>query len=237
MESTPCCPPLLQVNPAAQYNQEFWDRILHCPSSLQSEGYAAAPAELVVGVAARRHLPGLGRVKGAELGPKSLPTPEELMGRRTARGGRGGGARRGDIMQQRVATVLHHISDLKRRQSSIDQLKTGRSWGFMANSRPEEGDATSTGEEPDTSETGQGISRTLGRRNKTCPASFPPNLLLHNQEMTLGGGKAAVQKLAPGDNPMMSFVIAKADRGSHVAGCSPRLSPKEFWGFGFSAEQ
>ncbi|KAG7484047.1 hypothetical protein MATL_G00044940 [Megalops atlanticus] len=227
----------LQPSEVEHLGTDDSDPFLSFANSLQSEGYDAAPAEWVGGVAARRHLPGLRRVKGAELGPESLPTPAELIGRRTARGGRGGGRRRGDIMQQRVATVLHHISDLKRRQSSTDQLKTGRSWGFMVNSRPQERDVTSMGGEPDTSETGQGVSRILGRRPKTCPVPVPPNLLLLNQEMTLGGRRAAVQKPAPGDNPMMSFVIATADRGSHVAGCSPRLSPKEFWGFGFSAEE
>ncbi|KAG9339000.1 hypothetical protein JZ751_024398 [Albula glossodonta] len=119
LETSPSPPSLLPPKASVQYNQEFWDRILLSPSMPQVEEYTAGPGELVSGVAAHR-VP-LRRVKGEGLRPKGLPTPSELIGRRRMRGRRGGRARRGDVVQQRVATVLQHITDLKKRQSAIDQ--------------------------------------------------------------------------------------------------------------------
>ncbi|KAJ8342598.1 hypothetical protein SKAU_G00325260 [Synaphobranchus kaupii] len=135
----PLCPTaFLQPKASVQYNQEFWDRILQWPSSQQTEACSAGAVGMVGGAAERRPSLGLRRGQGAELGKDSLPTPSELFRRRRARGGRGGGAQRGDVMQRGVATVLQHMRDLKRRQRSIDQLKTERCWGFLAGSRPEE---------------------------------------------------------------------------------------------------
>ena len=73
------------------------------------------------GAAERRPSIGLRRGQGAEFGKDSLPSPSELIRRRRVRGRRGGGAQRGGVMQQGVATVLQHINDLKRRQSCIDE--------------------------------------------------------------------------------------------------------------------
>ncbi|KAJ8275472.1 hypothetical protein COCON_G00072240 [Conger conger] len=152
----------------------------------------------------------------------SLPTPSELIRRRRVRGGRVGGAQRGDVMQQGMATVLQHISDLKRRQSSIDQLKTERCWGFMAGRGAEE----VGGARP--------ADLLLGQRPpdpRTGTASFTTNLPLQNQQI-FGGGSDVMPSLAPGENPMMSFVMATANRQPHRGVCSPQLSHTEFWGFG-----
>ncbi|KAG9329368.1 hypothetical protein JZ751_005506, partial [Albula glossodonta] len=107
-----------QMQEVEQLETDESDCFLSFATMPQVEEYTAGPGELVSGVAAHR-VP-LRRVKGEGLRPKGLPTPSELIGRRRMRGRRGGRARRGDVVQQRVATVLQHITDLKKRQSAID---------------------------------------------------------------------------------------------------------------------
>lgn len=58
--------------------------------------------------------------KGGRLGLGKLPSPVELMGRKK-KGRTGGAAQGSQVVQPRVAAVLQHIGDLRRRQSSIDQ--------------------------------------------------------------------------------------------------------------------
>lgn len=58
--------------------------------------------------------------KGGRLGLGKLPSPVELMGRKK-KGWTGGAAQGSQVVQPRVAAVLQHIGDLRRRQSSIDQ--------------------------------------------------------------------------------------------------------------------
>lgn len=58
--------------------------------------------------------------KGGRLGLGKLTSPAELMGRKK-KGRTGGAAQGSQVVQPRVAAVLQHIGDLRRRQSSIDQ--------------------------------------------------------------------------------------------------------------------
>ncbi|KAI1902819.1 hypothetical protein AGOR_G00020040 [Albula goreensis] len=223
LETPPSPPSLLQPKASVQYNQEFWDKIVLSPSMPQVQEYTAGPGELVSGVAAHRCL--LRRVKGEGLRPKSLPTPSELIGRRRMSGRRGGRAQTGDVVPQRVAAVLQHITDLKKRQSAIDQLKTDRHWGFMVDGSVEGKGVAG----PNSAET----SSTTEESPSTDPA---PNLAVCDQQTVIGGCNN-VQNLAPGENPMMSFVMATADRQALEAGSEPCLPHRESWGLEFSAEE
>ena len=54
---------------------------------------------------------------------------------------------------------------------------------------------------------------------------------------SLFGGFEEAPHLAPGGNPMMSFVLATADRQAKGAWQSPQLSHTEFWGIEHQAEE
>ncbi|KAJ8366545.1 hypothetical protein AAFF_G00350700 [Aldrovandia affinis] len=232
VETPPLCPPsTLQPSPSVQYNQEFWDRILQWPSSLQTE-YSGGPVDLrsdpltdwlwcvqSYGAAERRPSPALRRVWGAGLGPGSLPTPSQLIGRRRTRGRTGG--QRGDALHPSETTVLHHINDLKRRQGSIDQLKTERCWGIMAGGGAEERGVAGA---EDLSQ--DWVVPEVG------PAPFTTNLPHYSQQTVFGSERE--RSRAPGEDPMMSFVTATADREAEREPC---VSHEEFWGFGFPAEE
>ncbi|KAG5844778.1 hypothetical protein ANANG_G00166310 [Anguilla anguilla] len=196
VEAPPCPPSFLQPNASDQYNQEFWDRILQWPSPVQTEAGVAAGGR-VGGAAERRPSLWPRRGQGAELGKDSLPTPSELIRRRRVRGG----AQKGDVMQQGVATVLQHISELKRRQGSIDQLKTERSWGFMADGGPEEMGVARPGDTQLQEQRPPELSPAQGWGPSTGHAPFSTNLPLYNQQRTFGGGSDAAQTLAPGRTP------------------------------------
>ena len=62
-----------------------------------------------------------GRRRGEALGliVEQLPSPAELMQHRQ-KGKRSAEVQRAPALQPKMAAVLHHIGDLKRRQSSID---------------------------------------------------------------------------------------------------------------------
>ncbi|CDQ78192.1 unnamed protein product [Oncorhynchus mykiss] len=137
METEPSPPP--QSSSLSQSRDNFWHRILCQPSEVSPEptpSYGPVQMQMfsnkpegLVGVDMAGSPPAGQRVKkGGRLGLGKLPSPVELMGRKK-KGRTGGAAQSSQVVQPRVAAVLQHIGDLRRRQSSIDQLKRGSWWG------------------------------------------------------------------------------------------------------------
>ncbi|XP_062341649.1 uncharacterized protein LOC134039659 isoform X2 [Osmerus eperlanus] len=164
-----------------------------------------------------------------------LPSPAELMGRRKR--GRTAGALPGrcHVPQPRVAAVLQHIGDLHRRQGSIDRLKRERWWGKAGLPSHAEGpeDSDSPGAE---APQGPTMSFSEDKTEDGATVSVIPEHTTFRPESLFGGFEEAPH-LAPGGNPMMSFVLATADRQAKGAWQSPRLSHKEFWGIEHHAEE
>ncbi|XP_055791406.1 tumor necrosis factor ligand superfamily member 13 isoform X2 [Salvelinus fontinalis] len=200
-------------------------------SPFQMQMFSNKP-EGLVGVDMAGSPPAGQRVKkGGSLGLGKLPSPVELMGRKK-KGRTGGAAQGSQVVQPRVAAVLQHIGDLRRRQSSIDQLKQGSWWGSKPRCKAEEGHSQRQAE--DSSMT---ISITVEKQDEATDYLSPTLTRPYTQQEGLLGGFEQASHLAPGGNPMMSFVLATADRQAKGGWQGPRLSHNEFWGIGHTPEE
>ncbi|KAL4659955.1 hypothetical protein GN956_G1089 [Arapaima gigas] len=172
---------------------------------------------------------GLGWLGSPGSGLQRLPTPAELMGQRKRGGGQERAAPQGtDAMQHKGTVVLHHIRDLKKKQGAIDQLKKEKWWSSVPDCKSNTMKKVVTMEvgEPGHLETADGSSDCIKlRHDVTAGALFPP--VLHQQEVQFGGYEKELS-LVPGGNPMMSFVLATADRQVHDGHCLPYCSQMEF---------
>ncbi|XP_066517916.1 protein INCA1-like isoform X2 [Hoplias malabaricus] len=102
--------PVSQHPALSQYNDSFRDKILRNPSesSFSCDLFSLDPSELACGQSGRVLL-------------ETLPSPATLKGRKR-RGGR--------YSAERQATAFtHHITELRRKQSLIDELKGEKWWG------------------------------------------------------------------------------------------------------------
>ncbi|KAM3820861.1 protein INCA1 isoform 2-T3 [Vipera latastei] len=110
-----------EANPSsdARCMPDFWDRLVQQPSYLWMEEYHEAPALLTSGCAAQRPAGGGGGPWPWEVAPttQSLPSPKELCQKKRKGPERKGRAR------LRGFSVLYHLEEVKRRQSSIDKQK------------------------------------------------------------------------------------------------------------------
>ncbi|XP_066578159.1 protein INCA1 [Amia ocellicauda] len=225
--------------PPCQRSHEFWDRIHQQPMpgsthedcvTVFSQSYEQYST--VGGAAVRRPRPDSGRrarTRQKEAGPERLPSLSELCGRR-----RRGLMRSGAPRDGRMVAVLRHLEELKKRQSAINQMK-GEKWGGSTGTRlPKESCVL---EEELGEEGGEGLlepSLGVGPRGPPSPTAtpFPPTPPAHHQQQLLiGGGGGEEACLAPGGNPMMSFVLRPMDRQLQGAGFPTSPSHKEFWGF------
>eukprot|EP00063_Salmo_salar_P009621 XP_013984456.1 PREDICTED: protein INCA1 [Salmo salar] len=240
METEPSPPP--QSSSLSQSREHFWHRILCQPSEVSPEpttSYSpfqmqmfSNKSEGLVGVdMAGSPLEGQRVKKGGRLGLGKLPSPVELMGRKK-KGRTGGAAQGSQVVQPRVAAVLQHIGDLRRRQSSIDQLKRGSWWGSKPRCKAEEGRSHRQAE--DSSMT---FSTTVEKQDEAMDYLSPTLTHPYTQQEGLFGGFEQASHLAPGGNPMMSFVLATADRQAKGGWQGPRLSHNEFWGIGHTPEE
>ncbi|XP_048853558.1 uncharacterized protein LOC125721664 [Brienomyrus brachyistius] len=162
--------------------------------------------------------------------PEKLPTPRELMGQRR-RGGRRegvGGSTAGDVAQHKAEAVLQHIRDLKKRQSAIDKLKTEKWWSSTSCQDSQE-DSWGAVE-------GCPLSP-MTKSALQAGGTAPPHSDSHgscDQEVTFGT-QLEKQDLAPGGNPMMSFVMTTADKQDHHSRNIPFW--RRFGGTSYNIEQ
>ncbi|XP_039180730.1 protein INCA1 isoform X1 [Crotalus tigris] len=110
-----------EVNPSsdARCMPDFWDRLVQQPSYLWMEEYHEAPPLLTSSCAAQRPAGDEGGPWPWEVAPttQSLPSPKELC-QKKRKGPKQKG--RGHV---RGLSVLYHLEEVKRRQSSIDKQK------------------------------------------------------------------------------------------------------------------
>ncbi|XP_076867670.1 uncharacterized protein LOC143518786 isoform X2 [Brachyhypopomus gauderio] len=227
-DNCPSLPPAIpRHSPLSQYEDDFEDRNLQrtgeklldhdqsCASSL--DVFWSTSADPVCGRKGERRA-------GYHL--EKLPSPTELMGRRRRK--RGGRTQRGDMTQRQTA-VTQHIGDLRRKQSFINQMKGEKWWGSAAVCRPER---SFFPEEGQLTQAGFAIpSPSLHALHgpPACTNLFSPEPNAGCKEML---------DLAPGGNPMMSFVMmGTAYRGAQRDWENPVQTHTAFLGIGCNIEE
>ncbi|KAK6305533.1 hypothetical protein J4Q44_G00243130 [Coregonus suidteri] len=249
MVTEPSPPP--QSSSLSKSREDFWHRILCQPSEVSPEpttSYSPFQMQMLsnkpeglVGVNMTGSPPAGQRVKkGGRLGLRKLPSPAELMGRKK-KGRTGSAAQGSQVVQPRVAAVLQHIGDLRRRQSSIDQLKRGNWWGSKPRCKAEEGRSQWPAEDSSMSqaqlEPSLAFSTTVEKQDEATDYLSPTLTRPYTQQEGMFGGFEQASHLAPGGNPMMSFVLATADRQAKGGWQGTCLSHNEFWGIGHTPEE
>ncbi|KAJ7996671.1 hypothetical protein DPEC_G00239450 [Dallia pectoralis] len=169
---------------------------------------------------------------------EKLPSPADLMGRKK-KGGTWGAVVGSQAVQP--SAVLQHIGDLHRRQTSIDQLKQGRWWGSKPRCTAKERTQQPSLDRglPQTQlDPNLSFSPTTVGMEDECINSLSPTLTQPDtQQQGLFGGFEQASYLAPGGNPMMSFVLATASRQPTGGWRGSRLSHDEFWGIWHNPEE
>ncbi|XP_062391557.1 uncharacterized protein LOC134079490 [Sardina pilchardus] len=227
-----------------QYDEAFWDRIVHQPSHespydncfTSPRGQVNAKG-VIQGPPSKRRW-GEGLASGAE----QLPSPADLMGRRQ-KGKRSTEVQRTPAMQPKVAAVLNHIGDLKRRQSSIDLLKRDTWWSDSNDFVPTEDNTMGFKDllEARDEQLPEPISRVgfneapIDVHMDISTHTFTDAALYSHKRVFPGCDQ--MLSLAPGGNPMTAFVLASVDRQSQSAWQSPSLPREQFWGFGQRTEE
>ncbi|XP_028840420.1 uncharacterized protein LOC114793004 [Denticeps clupeoides] len=228
-------PQLPQPRPFPQYDGDFWNRNLQQPRNKGPEihrflpnSYFSPPlghAQVNSLDALQVPMPDPRESSVARVGAEKLPSPADLMGR--SRKGRSR-VQRSEL--SKVTTVLQHIGDLRKKQSSIDRLKTEK-WRISNNdSGPEE--SSLSGQEMITEASEPIFSHNVFNTYEKQHSAF---LFPHNQQDLFKGFPDQV--MTPGDNPMMSFLMATADREILGSKEGPKVSNNEFWGIGWNTEE
>ncbi|XP_041947565.1 uncharacterized protein LOC121708763 isoform X1 [Alosa sapidissima] len=226
-----------------QYDEAFWDRIVHQPSHESPHVNCFTSPRGHVNAKGVIQGPPSKRRWGEDLAPgaEQLPSPADLMGRRQ-KGKRSTEVRRTPAMQPKVAAVLNHIGDLKRRQSSIDLLKRDIWWSDSNEFVPTE-DNTMGYKDLIVARDEQLLEPISRDGLKETPIDLQDSIThtytdaaLYSHKHVLPGCDQMLS-LAPGGNPMTAFVLASADRQSQRAWQSPSLPQEQFWGFGQRTEE
>ncbi|KAF7688434.1 protein INCA1-like [Silurus meridionalis] len=245
--SVPLCVPArdLHFSPSVhQCGDEFWEKVHRYPSEkadyydLYCEDafnmFSREPAEMVC--------TGGRGVRKENLSVYTLPSPTQLISRRK----KGGRVQRGDTAQRQAAAVMQHIGDLRRKQSAIEEMKKEKWWGSTLHNTPENSCSVDVGNltPPETqwslnlSPSHTDTQYTAPSRTHLNPSSVTPQVF---------GGYKEIMDLAPGGNPMMSFVVTgtahrEAQRNWDMSPLdtpplemsyldTPYLSHTQFWGF------
>ncbi|KAH0626029.1 hypothetical protein JD844_000728 [Phrynosoma platyrhinos] len=223
------------VVPNSDYsNSDFWDWLSQQPSSCWMEEYHEAPVLLTSGQVVQR--PGGGMEAAGSL-PwpaviptlQKLPSPKELCGRKKK------GPKRKGLENVRALSVLYHLEELKRRQSSIDELKKATLGGC--------------------------IPQTCSGKYAADPLSkgppsplFKPMAAHLYEEHSFVDRHCNAQLLYPQwdpsareqRSPMVSYTLATQNREpmAAAAACQPDLEEEEeeeeegdFWGFELRSEE
>ncbi|XP_063058586.1 uncharacterized protein LOC134452159 [Engraulis encrasicolus] len=223
-----------------RYSEEFWDRIVHQPSDESPQfSYFTSPGELseAWGPPSKRR-----RAEALGFGAQQLPSPEELLGRRP-RVKRSAEVERTAAIQPRVAAVLNHIGDLKRRQGSVELLKKD-TWFSQSNDFEQTHNNTAWGKALTEVGAEQLLEPIFRDELKDTPMESEGDTQTHsaaalNTPMPGFAGSDQMRSLAPGENPMMAFVLASVDRQPQpqTAWQGPSLPQEQFWGFGRRTEE
>nr|XP_060638959.1 protein INCA1 [Anolis sagrei ordinatus] len=228
-------------DPHADFSKrEFWDWLSQHPSSPWMEEYQEAPSLLTSGRRAQRPSSG----DQAEAGPLSwevvpalqkLPSPKELFWKKK------GGRKRKSLENARALSVFCHLEELKRRQSSIDELKKA-TWGVCLPKALGEGE-----------EAPHPLAKAVPHESPLRPFSMPMSTHFY-EERSLGDRYCHAQLLYPEwnpsareqleisrESPVVSYTVATHQRGPRAtvraAACQLEEEEEDFWGFQLQSEE
>ncbi|XP_053115528.1 protein INCA1 [Hemicordylus capensis] len=213
----------------------FWDRHRQQPSSLWMEEYHKAHPLLTSSCVVQRPAE-------AEVDPfpwqvisavQKLPSPKELCQRKKR------GSKRKRLKNVRALSVCYHLEELKRRQSSIDELKKATWGGFVPQPfyEAEEGAAADP------------LAKAACREDPLGPSCMPQPADLHGKDPALSqhrstrflypewnpSTKEPEQLMIPTlESPVISYTMATQARYQVAKGC---LSEEDFWGFRLPSEE
>ncbi|XP_044856398.1 protein INCA1 isoform X1 [Mauremys mutica] len=204
----------------------FWSGLSQRPSPPWMEEYREASPLLRSSSAVRRPDAQTDAGSWPALAiPQALPSPRELCRRRSGR------LKRRRPANGSVMSVCYHLEDLKKRQSSIDQLKRLKwgGYGSPASSEGLEGAAVSLAEEL---QSGRDL---LSRLTKPRPS------WLWEEDSFVSCSGSGQRSCSPGEQPGIpegrrggSSLVATADRPQPPGRCLPQ---EAFWGFRYQPEE
>lgn len=244
--ATVCLPaPDLHLSSSlSQYGEEFWEKILRYPSEKAAcyDPGCGDPLNMFYTEPTEMVCTGVRGVREENLSVDTLPSPAQLMGRRKKGRGR---VQRGDAAQRQAAAVTQHIGDLRRKQSAVDQMKTEKWWGSTLGYPPENSCSLDV-INLTPPETPWRLDPSHTHAQYSAPS--PTHLNTGTINPQVFGGCEEMMDLAPGGNPMMSFVVTgtahREARRNWDTPCldspyvaTPHLDtpylhkPHSFWGF------
>ncbi|XP_062993612.1 protein INCA1 isoform X2 [Elgaria multicarinata webbii] len=214
-------------------SSDFWDRLSRQPSFHWMEEYHEAPPLLTSGCVAQRPA---GAEKGSFPWPtistlQKLPSPKELCQRKKK------GPKQKKVDGVRALSVLYHLEELKKRQSSIDELKKAK-WGVSEPQPFYEGAAAPLTKAP-CPEGSLSPSSVLGT-DEFCEELSVFNGPCHTQLLYPEWNPTMREQLAiPQESPIISYMMATQDRNQGVAvGCWLEEEEEEdFWGCRMQSEE
>ncbi|XP_078525933.1 protein INCA1 [Lissotriton helveticus] len=208
------------------YSGEFWNRLGQQPSAHWMEEYRTSPARMSNYAVERpdslTDLPSLQIISI----PERLVSPSELC--RNKKGKQKGQKRD----SSHVMSVCCHLEDLRRRQATIDQLKKLHWGGYGAQPPPdclEEVDSSSSEIYVSKEMQNQESFSHLGKQ-RASSWNVEQSSFLRNGQLLYPRWSPEVEEafLVPEEHPVMSYVMATADRHSGAPpGC---LTREMLWG-------
>ncbi|XP_060112459.1 protein INCA1 [Heteronotia binoei] len=210
-------------------HSDFWDRLIRQQSSHWMDEYHEAPSLLMSGCVAERPVEAEGgpfhwQVLSAE---QKLPSPKELCRRKKK------GAKQQRLEKGGVLSVCYHLEELKRRQSSIDELKKAK-WGGHLHQPFHEGDNSVTGSHRGMPWSPFGIP---GSAAHFYEEKEDLVFQRHSDEQAVypewNSGARAQQRIPP-ESPIFSYTMAALGRRPVAAACK---AEEDFEGFHLLSEE
>ncbi|XP_077171499.1 protein INCA1 [Paroedura picta] len=210
-------------------HSDFWDRLVQQQSSHWMDEYHEAPSLLMSGCVAQRPVEAEGGSFPWQVLPteQKLPSPKELCRRKKK------GAKQQRMEKGGVLSVCYHLEELKKRQSSMDELKKA-SWRRHPPQPFDEGDSSSAAPH-------YGAPRKTFLSMPGSAAPFygkeDPGFQRHSNEQLLyrewNSGPREPQRTPP-ESPVFSYPTAPVGRYPMAAACEPE---EDFGGFRLQSEE
>ncbi|XP_061446239.1 protein INCA1 [Rhineura floridana] len=213
-------------------SSNFWDRLSQQPSPHWMEEYHEAPSLLTSGCVVQQPAE-------AERDPfpwqmvstvQKLPSPKELCRRKKK------GRKLKRLENVRSLSVCYHLEELRRKQSSIDELKKA-TWGLCVPQPLHEG----------AEGTADSLTKATYHKDQLSPFSMlkPAAQFYENHPAFNKPNNAQLlypewnptmreQLMIPSESPMISYTMATRDRCQRAAGCR---SEEDYWGFKLQSEE
>ncbi|XP_030044004.1 protein INCA1-like [Microcaecilia unicolor] len=217
------------------YSHEFWDTHSQQPSTHWMQEYGEASPMLMFSHAVHRPDVEPGMTCLQELSAcERLPSPRELCGRKKNR------QKKRCFQNSQVMAAFYHMEDLKRRQSSIDQLKRLHWGGYDAKNCSEvfeEGVESCLASEVPEDASCPNFLTSLIQPNAAMLYHKGDNFLSRTPSHSTRQWSLGTEDQSPTstEQAMISYTLASVDR--HNLPSVTCSSPESYWGLQYQSEE